>query len=127
MSLERLYDIMEQTGIAPEGESKHDWVRSIQGRYELWPVMKCGEFVGGILFIDNTVHIAIKPEWKKRWATREMLRAYPSWTPAIDVLAPIRKSNDDSIRLAKHLGFEMTDETDTHFIYTKRKHDEHPA
>lgn len=126
MSLERLYDILEQSGV-PFDEDKADWVRSIQGRYELWPVMKAGEFVGGVLFIDNTVHIAIQPEWRKRWATREMFRAYPSWTPDVDVLAPIRKTNTDSIRLAEHLGLEKQDETDTHYIYVKRKHDEHPA
>ena len=126
MSVERIYDILAESGVE-FGQAKHDWVRSIAGRSELWPVMKHGEFVGGVLFIDNTVHIAIKPEWKKRWATKEMLKAYPSWTPQIDVLAPIRKSNTDSIRLAKHLGFEEQDETETHYIFVKRKHDEHPA
>lgn len=126
MSLSILHEILLESGI-DLGMDKHDWLRSIAGRNELWPVMKDGEFVGGVLFIDNTVHIAIKPEWRKRWATKEMLRAYPSWTPQIDVLAPIRKTNTDSIRLAEHLGFEKQEETDTHYIYVKRKHDEHPA
>lgn len=125
MSLERLYDIFLESG-SELGQSKHDFVRSIQGRYELWPVMKRGEFVGGVLFVDNTVHIAIKPEWRRRWATREMLKAYPSWTPQIDVLAPIKKDNQDSITLAKHLGFELSEENETHYIFVKRKHDEHP-
>ena len=126
MSLERLYDIMEQSGVHFD-ESKFDWVRSIQGRYELWPVMKHGEFIGGVLFIDNTVHIAIKPEWRNRWATKEMFRAYPSWAPSVDVMAPIRKTNTDSIRLAEHLGLEKLSETDTHYIYVKRTQDEHTA
>lgn len=123
--LEKYLEIAIESGI--EIDDRAAWLRDFSTDSEIWPIQKNGEMVGGVLFKANTVHIAVKPEWQKKWATREMLRAYPSWTPQIDVLAPIRKTNTDSIRLAQHLGFERREETDTHYIFVKRKHDEHPA
>lgn len=114
-------------------ESGHDipdrdaWLRVYSENSEVWPIQRCGQMIGGVLFHHHTVHIAIKPEWHKRWATKTMLKAYPSWAPAVDVTAPISKTNTDSIRLAEHLGLEKLSETDTHYIYVKRKTDEHPA
>lgn len=124
MTLTDYLEIAIESGI--EVPDRDAWLR-VFANSEIWPICRNGEAVGGVLFMANTVHIAIKPEWQKRWATKSMLRAYPTWKPECDVLAPIRKSNTDSIRLAKHLGFELDRSTDTHDIYIKRKQDEHPA
>jgi hypothetical protein len=120
-NLERFCDIAIESGIPIQ--DRDAWMRVHELNSEVWPIQKDGQMIGGVLFFGETVHIAVKPEWKKRWATREMLRAYPTWTPLIDVLAPIAKTNLDSIRLAEHLGLERSRETDTHYIYVKRKYE----
>jgi hypothetical protein len=125
MTLSEYMEIALEAGI--QIEDRDAWLRLFSVDSEIWPIKRDGVNIGGVLFYRNTVHIAVKPEWKCRWATRSMLRAYPTWTPSCDVFAPIKKDNTDSIRLAKHLGFELSHSTATHDIYIKRKHDEHPA
>lgn len=126
LALSQFFDLMLEAGIEPDA-SKDEWLRVFSEDSELWPILKNGQMVGGVLFKGNTVHIAIKPEWRKRWITKSMLKAYPQWKPLIDVKAPIRKDNADSIALAKRLGFELLEETETHCVYVKRKQDEHSA
>jgi len=126
MTIDSFYDIMVEAGIQPR-QSREDWLKFFSEDSELWPIVKGGEMVGGVLFRSNTVHIAIKPEWQKKWVTPSMMRAYPHWKPLIDVIAPIQKGNEASARLAKRLGFELLEEQAEYLISVKRKHDEHPA
>jgi GNAT superfamily N-acetyltransferase len=126
MTLEQFYDLMLECGITPE-EGRDEWLAFFREDHVIWDIAPKGEVIGGVLFKGCTVHIAVKPEWHKRWVTKSMLRAYPYWKPQIDVLAPIRKGNKDSIDLAEHLGLELLEENPTHYVYVKRKSDEHTA
>lgn len=114
---------MLESGIEPR-QSREEWLAFFSEDSELWPIQKSGEMVGGVLFRSDTVHIVIRPDWHKRWATKEMMRGYKAWAPLIDVRAPIQKGNTDSIRLAERLGFELLEEQFEYLIYVKRKHHE---
>ena len=124
--LERFYDLMMACGIHdPIG--REGWLRFYSENSELWPVIKQGEMVGGVLFKGHTVHIAIRPDWQKRWITKAMLRGYAHWKPTVDVVAPINKQRPDARRLADRLGLVLRSEDDHYWYYVKEKCDEHPV
>lgn len=121
--LERFYDLMVSCGIE-EPLGREAWLKWASENSELWPIVKNGEMVGGVLFKGHTVHIVVRNDWQGRWITKSMLRAYPQWRPTCDVYAPIRKGNTKAVALAERLGFRLQNDAGLYLNYVKRKCDE---
>jgi RimJ/RimL family protein N-acetyltransferase len=86
---------------------------------ELWPIRVGEVFAGGVFFAGDTIHIAIKPEFHCRWATRRLRRAYDTWTHAVPIRALIKPDNKQSIRLATGLGFKFVADQGLYHLYVK--------
>jgi len=104
-----------------------EWMRMLAGNFELWPIQRGGEMVGGALFFGQTVHLVITPEWQGRWITPAMRRAYDTWTHPGEVYADIAPDNYVAQRLAKRLGFKFQAPHKTFNRYVKEPANEQAA
>jgi RimJ/RimL family protein N-acetyltransferase len=120
--LRDFYDVMGACGmLRPPWEA---WRAAYSENAELWPITDRNhgdKLVGGVLFKDHTVHIAIAPEWQRRWVSKALLRAYKTWAPACDVYATPAIDNTTACKFAERLGFQRRGETEDgqYAIYVK--------
>lgn len=105
MDLNAFYDVMLECGMEPPPLVA--WRAYVGSNSALWPIAKDGEFIGGILFIGHTIHIAVKPEWHGRWVTKSILRAFKeTWQHDVDIHAYPLVGNEEANNLVKRLGFK---------------------
>lgn len=57
----------------PDGYGYDDFVGDTTD-WEFWPVVVCGEMAGAIMVLNHLMHVCIKPEYFKRWATPGLYR-----------------------------------------------------
>lgn len=100
------YDVMQACGMnVPPIEA---WLAHYSQNSELWPIMREGKMIGGVLFKGHLVHIAVRPEWHGRWITRDMLRGYRSWIHDVPIVATPPRENAQACALAERLGMKRT-------------------
>lgn len=117
--LRQFYDVMLACGMkAPDYAV---WERHYSENAELWPILKDGKLIGGILFKAHLIHIAVHPDWHGRWISKSILRGYQQWAPECDVFAIIPRENVEAIELAKRLGFVRRDPINNSEVLVKEK------
>lgn len=57
----------------PDGYTADDFEAETTD-WEFWPVVVCGEMAGAIMVLNHLMHVCIKPEYFKRWATPGLYR-----------------------------------------------------
>lgn len=72
---------------------------------EVWPIIKGEETIGGVLFWHNTIHIAVLPEWQGKWVTKDMIKAYKTWTHTVPIVAMIKLGDSHLEKFATRFGF----------------------
>lgn len=81
------------------------------------PVKYDGQIIGAILFKDNEIHMAVKPDASKHWVRRSMFRDFIA--SRIEqyghLVSSVSKNNSVAIRAVERLGFYRTGE-DGQFI-----------
>lgn len=103
--LRDFYEVMQACGIAHMPWEA--WQAHASENADLWPLTdKAGKLVGGIFFKGHTVHIAVHPDWQKRWISKSLLSAYRQWTHECDIYATPPADNKAARGLAERLGFE---------------------
>lgn len=122
--LSEFYGIMGKCGMdRPPLEA---WLAHARENAELWPIVKQGKLVGGIFFKGHIIHIAVLPEWHKRWITKEMLRAYRTWTHDCEIVAHPPQDNKAARALLEALGFKYRTTQREFAIYVKEPNPCHP-
>lgn len=117
MDMPAFYDLMLECGMRPP--PKDEWLERVSRNSELWPICKEGKFVGGILFVGQTIHIAVLPEWHQRWVTKSILRGFRNWQHDCPIEASPEKSNVIAIEFVKRLGFKYHSHYDGKETYIK--------
>ena len=128
--LRRFYDISAAAGV-PIAEPWEQWGAAmrdamLQKKAELWPIGAHGEMVGGVLLLADTVHVAVLPEWRGRWITKALRRAYDTWTHSIPIRAIVKPDNRQVIELATRLGFRFQQDAGLYHIYVKEPTNDTP-
>lgn len=94
----------------------------------LWPIARGGRYVGMVLLHQVEtgqvlIHIGVLPDWRGRWITKAVLRAYPAWCPTCPVYAVIACAYREAHALARRLGFKPYRGAEGHTIYVKEPSD----
>jgi GNAT superfamily N-acetyltransferase len=127
--LRRFYDISAAAGV-PIAEPFEVWApclreAMLQAKADLWPIGAHGQMIGGVLFMADTMHVAVLPEWQGRWISKALRRAYDTWTHDIPIRAIVQPDNRKVIELATRLGFTFQREDGPHHIYVKEPQHAH--
>jgi RimJ/RimL family protein N-acetyltransferase len=115
------YVIYEKAGL-PVGP-RDQWLEDFRDA-TLWPIARDGKYVGMILLHQVPtgqvlIHIGVLPEWKGRWITKSMLKAYPHWKPECPVYAMVERNNFSLHRLMRRLEFKFHADANDYLIYAK--------
>lgn len=81
------------------------------GTYELAYMMN-GEHVMGVAMRKRgALHIGVLPEWRKRWATRSLVRRIVEWAAETGkVWTRVAQGNEAGEKLVRQVGFELNGE-----------------
>lgn len=118
--LRQFFDVMVENGMC-EANYWPLWSAQARDNSELWPICapNTRQFIGGIFFKGQTVHIVIKPEWHSRWVTRSILRGYREWAHPGELRALMRPDNTRAIAFAERLGFRFSADQGLYHLYIK--------
>ncbi len=121
--LRAFYEVMGACGLArPPWEA---WLAHATENAELWPLLDHTQtpprLFGGVLFKGHTVHIAIHPDYQRRWISKRLFRAYEQWEHDCEIIAHPPVENVAARNLAHRLGFKYRGDTDNGLfaIYVK--------
>jgi len=116
--LDAFYDVMLACGMKPP--PRQEWMAYARINADLWPIVREGKFIGGIFFKGHTIHIAVLPEWHRRWVTKSILRAFKEgWQHDVKIYAAPEKSNTEAIAFIRRLGFKYECSEDNQEVYFK--------
>lgn len=117
--IERFYEISVEAGLNPG--DRDEWMKVFNDPVNtvLWPINKGGKMIGGILFLHNTMHISVLPEWHGKWLTKSMLRGYKLWKHSVPIIAMIRQGDEITSKFVEMLGFKYQKEHMTFSFYSK--------
>lgn len=116
--LRQFFDIMVATDQC-QPEYWPLWRAQARENADLWPIMRGGKMIGGVFFKGHIVHIAIHPDWHRRWATPGLMRAYATWTHDVEIVTHPLTSNTAACQLAERLGFVKRGQHKQFTIYVK--------
>lgn len=105
--LRSFYDVMLAAKMAPPPWEM--WRAALGQNFELWPMTdqrRGGQLFGGVLFVGQTIHIAIHPDYHGRWLSKHLLKAYRTWTHPCEIVATPPHDNRAARLLALKLGFK---------------------
>lgn len=106
--LRDFYEIIGECGQArPPYEVWREWATD---NADFWPIGAGAKLIGGVLFKGHTVHIAVLPQWQKRWIKPSHLRAWRQFPHTVDLYATPLASNVAACRMAEALGFRLATE-----------------
>lgn len=98
------------------------WYAAATDNAELWPIIRGGRMIGGVLFKGHSIHIAVLPEWQGRWVTKSMLRAWRTqYEHECDLYATPDTSNRAACELCERLGFRLQRRLGQSSIYVKER------
>ncbi len=118
--LRAFHDVMVAAKMAPP--PWETWRAALGENFELWPMTdqtQGGKLIGGVLFVGQTIHIAIHPDYHGRWISRRLLAAYRTWTHECEIVATPPHSNRRARLLALKLGFKKKRRQGQFTIYVK--------
>lgn len=102
--LRDFYEVLGECGM--DRPPWPEWEAWATDNAELWPLRDGDRFIGGVFFKGHTVHIAVKPEYQRRWITKRILKAFRSWTHECEIVANPAVDNIAARKLAGGLGFK---------------------
>ncbi len=108
-SLRLAWEISIESGVTQD--AWEPW-RDYFAASTLWPIAKKGEVIGFIMLHGMPggkimLHTIVKPEWRAKWVTKDIIRAFRGWKPGVEVVT-LAKGMDKAARL---VGFKETGET----------------
>jgi hypothetical protein len=102
-----------ETGLAV-GYAATDWSTSIAyeayaaalNDWDVKAIVRDGEPIGAAYFKDGEVHVSVRPEWRKKWATRGVIAQL---FPDENAFSRITPGHDYLFDIFRRLGFSVYD------------------
>jgi hypothetical protein len=106
------------------GDTTDEWEpwRDYFAESTFWPIGKKGKLIGFLMFHgmpDGSImmHTIIEKKWIGRWVTKEMVKAFRTWDPGVDV---VTLSNGKE-KMLEFIGFDDSGSVEREYkVFIKR-------